>query len=140
MDNTENYFQKKLMDSLEVQRIPYDQTAWDRLSRELDDTNPKKKQSIFGYYWVLLLLPLLAWNISLQKKLSTIENTQNQIVAKEIVSVKKDTVIRYVDKIIYVTRLDNSKTVASKKSELASNNSSNSNKFPIVLKRIQVHI
>lgn len=135
MDNTENYFQKKLLDSLEVQRIPYDQTAWDRLSRELDDTNPKKKQSIFGYYWVLLLLPLLAWNISLQKKLSNIENTQNQIVAKEIVSVKKDTVIRYVDKIIYVTRPNNTKTIASIKSDLASNNSSNSNKFSIAFEK-----
>jgi len=100
MDNVENFFQKKLKESLESYRIPYDQNAWEKLSNSLDNQRGKKNL-LTRLLWIFLLLPLLAWNIHLQHKINIIESSKTDVVIYPKTSIKVDTIIKYVDKIIY---------------------------------------
>mgnify|MGYP001058396953 FL=1 len=101
MDNVENFFQKKLKESLESYRIPYDQNAWEKLSNNLDNQSGTKKNLLTRLFWIFLLLPLLAWNIHLQHKINIIESSKTDVVISPKTSIKVDTIIKYVDKIIY---------------------------------------
>lgn len=101
MDNVENFFQKKLKESLESYRIPYDQNAWEKLSNNLDNQSGAKKNLLTRLFWIFLLLPLLAWNIHLQHKINIIESSKTDVVISPKTSIKVDTIIKYVDKIIY---------------------------------------
>lgn len=95
-NNNERFFQQKLQESIDNQRIAYDEMSWQRLSQQLDlaEGQQAKRRGISAA-WLLLLLPLLAWNTALQHQISVL---QTQLVANRSVS----SIPQEVQKTIYV--------------------------------------
>ncbi|MEY4904485.1 MAG: hypothetical protein RLZZ292_2300 [Bacteroidota bacterium] len=82
----DNFFRKKLLEGLNHERIAYDDSAWHRLASQLDNTTkPQQSRRMLSAWWLLLLLPLLGWNVALQHQVSALQ-TQIGIEKKEITS------------------------------------------------------